>query len=179
MSGEERRDGIVRYLSCRDKPVSGAALAREFGVSRQVIVQDIALLRTANKEILSTNRGYLVQKSRPAGCERVFKCCHTVEQAIEELNCIVDQGGVVENVYVRHKVYGKIEAGMNIRSRRDVNEYIERIRSGKSTLLMKITSDYHYHTVLAESEEVLDAIERELGQHRFLVPRRGQGTAAE
>lgn len=169
MSGEERRNGILHYLSHNDKPVSGTALAQEFGVSRQVIVQDIALLRSANTPILSTNRGYLVQKSQLNNAVRIFKCCHSDEQTEDELNCIVDQGGAIENVFVNHKVYGRVEAEMNIRSRRDVREFINGIHSGKSTLLKKITSDYHYHTVSAATEEILDAIEEELKERNYLI----------
>lgn len=46
MSGEKRRAHIINYLARQEQPVSGTALARKFGVSRQVIVQDIALLRS-------------------------------------------------------------------------------------------------------------------------------------
>ena len=77
----------------------------------------------------------------------------------------------MDNVFVNHKVYGKIEAKMNIRSRRDVKEYMKRIHSGKSTLLKNITSDYHYHEICAESEEILDAIEKELSEHGYLIIR--------
>ncbi len=173
MSGKERRDEILQYLIHCKSPVSGTTLAHEFGVSRQVIVQDIALLRSSNANILSTNRGYLVQTGTDQGCVRVYKCCcHTEEQEEDELNCIVDQGGFVENIYVNHKAYGRLEAQMRIHSRRDVQEYMDRIRSGKSVSLMNVTSGYHYHTVVAETEEILDDIERELQQHGYLVPRK-------
>ena len=56
MVGETRRKEILKYISESDKPVSGTKLAELFHVSRQVIVQDIALLRAADCEILSTNR---------------------------------------------------------------------------------------------------------------------------
>ena len=118
MSGEKRRDRLLQYLEEHDKPVSGTELAKEFGVSRQVIVQDIALLRTGHVKIIATNRGYLVPPTKPSGVRRIFKCRHTDEQAEHELTCIVDLGGIVENVFVNHKIYGKIQADMNIRCRR-------------------------------------------------------------
>lgn len=169
MSGEERRASIMSYLAKQQQPVSGAALAKEFGVSRQVIVQDIALLRSGNADIVSTNRGYLVTAKSASGFLRIFKCRHTDEQAEDELNCIVDQGGVVENVFVNHKLYGRIQAEMNLRSRRDVREFMKGIHSGKSTLLKNVTSDYHYHTISAKSEEILDDIESELAEREYLV----------
>lgn len=169
MTGEERRSSIRHCLARAQKPVAGTTLARRFGVSRQVIVQDIALLRSAGIEILSTNRGYLIQAEQQNTSVRIFKCCHSDDQTEDELNCIVDQGGIVENVFVNHKIYGRIQAEMNIRSRRDVKEFINGIHSGKSTLLKKITSDYHYHTVSAENDEILDEIQRELSARNYLI----------
>mgnify|MGYP004488359785 FL=1 len=169
MSGEKRRDRLLQYLEEHDKPVSGTELAKEFGVSRQVIVQDIALLRTGHVKIIATNRGYLVPPAKPSGVRRIFKCRHTDEQAEDELTCIVDLGGIVENVFVNHKIYGKIQADMNIRCRRDIKEFIAGIKSGKSTLLKNVTSDYHYHTVTAEEERILDDVEMELAKRGYLV----------
>lgn len=170
MSGSERREQIVSYLKDHREPVSGTALAREFGVSRQIIVQDIALLRSLKTDILSTNRGYLISgNASAASVQRIFKCRHSDEQAEQELCAIVDQGGVVSDVFVNHKVYGRIRAAMNIRSRRDVKVFMQDIQNGKSTLLKNVTSGYHYHTVTAESAEILDAIENELGELGILV----------
>lgn len=169
MSGEKRRAGIMNYLSKQEHPVSGMALAKEFGVSRQVIVQDIALLRSGNADIVSTNRGYVLTSKSTSANLRIFKCHHSDEQAEDELKCIVDQGGIVENVFVNHKLYGRIQAEMNIRSRRDVREFMEGIHSGKSTLLKNVTSDYHYHTISAESEDILADIENELAKRGYLV----------
>lgn len=178
MTGAERRKSILQYLAKADKPTPGTILAREFGVSRQIIVQDIALLRSAREKIISTNRGYLFYPDRRNTSVRVFKCYHTDIQTEDELNCIVDQGGTIDNVYVNHKIYGRIKAEMDIRSRRDVGKFMQGIYSGKSTLLKKITADYHYHTVSAENEEILDAIQEELTKRGYYVPKE-QPTLAE
>lgn len=175
MSGKERRNRILCYLAHHDCPVSGTALAKEFGVSRQVIVQDIALLRSGHTEIISTNRGYLILSGQQTNKQRIYKCCHSDDQTEDELTCIVDQGGTVDNVFVNHKIYGRIQAEMNIRSRRDVREFLSRIQSGKSTLLKNVTSDYHYHTVSAENETILDDIEKELNRRGYLVIRKKEG----
>lgn len=175
MSGSERRNQLVQFLSAQNKPVSGSALAKEFGVSRQVIVQDIALLRSSKVTILSTNRGYMVPGTDKLPARRTFKCRHTDDDAERELTSIVDQGGIVEDVFVNHKVYGEIRAAMHVRSRRDVNEFMEMIHSGKSTPLKNITSDYHYHTVAAESEDILNTIEAELDALGILVKRNVPG----
>lgn len=167
MKGQNRREEILRILAESDEPVAGVELAEQLGVSRQVIVQDMALLRTAGEEILSTHRGYVLTGSRQVS--RVFKVIHTEEQVEEELNLYVDFGGKVDDVFVYHKVHGVIKVPMNIRSRRDVQKYMKSISEGKSTQLMKLTSNYHYHTITADNEEILDMIQEELSGRGFLA----------
>lgn len=167
MNGEERRKEILAILDKSKSAISGEKLADIFEVSRQVIVQDIALLRAARNEILSTNRGYILQTKR--GASRIFKIYHTIEQMVDELNTFVDFGATVEDVFVYHKVYGVIRAELGIRNRKDVQKYLTEIREGKSTPLMNVTSGYHYHTVLAEDEETLDQIQEELQKLGFLA----------
>lgn len=167
MSGRERREQIVKILNNSKIPVAGTDLAKELGVSRQVIVQDMALIRANGIDVMATNRGYVVRETKEAS--RVFKVIHTDEQVEEELNLFVDLGGRVEDVFVYHKVYGVIKVPMNIKSRRDVRKYMEGISSGKSTNLMKLTSNYHYHTIVAEDEQILDLIQEELQQKGFLA----------
>ncbi len=167
MSGEERRKEIIRALESGGEPLSGTGLAKEFDVSRQIIVQDIALLRAAGYAILSTNRGYILQGD--PRCQRVFKMHHTPDDCEDELNVIVDLGGAVEDIFIYHKYYGVVKADMHIRSRRDVAGFMEDIRTGKSTLLSTATSGYHYHTVSAESQQVLDDIQAELAKKGFLA----------
>ena len=160
MTGSERRQELLQLLSETKTPLSGTSLARHFAVSRQVIVQDMALLRAQGHEVLSTNRGYLIQA--PLRLSRVFKVFHTSEQIADELCTIVDLGGTAEDVFVHHKIYGLIQAPLHISSRRDVQIFLEELKSGKSTPLKDVTSGYHYHTVSADSQETLDLIEQEL-----------------
>ncbi|MBR4296269.1 MAG: transcription repressor NadR [Clostridia bacterium] len=165
---DQRRNAIIAYLSSEKEPVSGAELSKKFSASRQIIVQDIAVLRAAGYDIISTHEGYII-KSSPL-IERVFKVRHTSEQTEDELSCIVDLGGTVVDVFVWHKVYGKIEAKLNIFSRRSIEQFMEGIKTGKSTELMHITSGYHYHTVKADSKEKLDMIYQKLLQKNYIVP---------
>lgn len=167
MNGQERRNEILNILRTSDKPVPGTELAKMLEVSRQVIVQDMALLRTGGEEIVSTHKGYVLSGSRQVS--RVFKVYHTTEQVEEELNLFVDFGGKIDDVFVYHRVHGVIKVPMNIRSRRDVQKYMDGIASGKSTQLMNLTSNYHYHTITAESEDVLDSIQEELQRRGFLA----------
>ena len=168
MKADERREAIANLLTTEQKAVSGAALSAEFGVSRQIIVQDITALRSSGYDIISTHNGYLVQKTPLK--ERVFKVFHTTERTEEELNLIIDLGGTVVDVYVWHKVYGRMHAPLNIYSRAQVKQFIDGVRTGKSTELMHITGGYHYHTVRAESDQVLDSIAEALTQSGFIAP---------
>ncbi len=167
ISGAERREKILARLRQGGKAVSATALAGEYQVSRQVIVQDVALLRASGHAITSTNRGYLMETA--AAVSRVLKVHHTDAQLQEELELVVDMGGCVENVMVHHKVYGTLEAPLGIDSRRKVEAFLADIRSGKSSPLKNITADYHYHRILADSEETLDAIQQALQEKGFLV----------
>lgn len=167
MKVTERRMAIVNLLLASKTPVSGGELAEKFNVSRQIIVQDITVLKGLGYEIFSTHHGYVLQKSPLV--ERVYKLKHTTEQTEDELNSIVDLGGMVVDVFVWHKVYGKISATLNIFSRLHVKQFLEGVRTGKSSELMNITGGYHYHTVRAESEEILDKIGKALTEKNYIA----------
>lgn len=167
MSGEERREKILKILQNTKTPVSGAKLAENFAVSRQVVVQDIALLRAQKQEIISTCRGYIMKKDLP--CKRIFKVNHSDDAMEDELNLYVDFGGRVEDEFVYHKIYNVIRVELGLKSRRDVREYMEKLKSGISGSLKDVTAGYHYHTVTADSEETLDRIQNELQARGFLA----------
>ena len=167
MSGAQRRKIILSMLKQSDKPLSGGALGRETGVSRQVVVQDIALLRTQGYDIVATARGYMLETSKKV--VRVFKVFHMNDRTEEELTTIVDLGGCVVDIMVNHRVYGKVVAPINIGSRRDVAAFMKQLETGKSTPLFNVTSGYHFHTVTADSEEVLDDIEQALRDSNLLA----------
>lgn len=168
MKASERRNGIINMLQKAAGPVAAKELAAAFQVSRQVIVQDMAVIRASVPEIISTNRGYVLQKEKV--CAREFKVKHNEDRVEEELNIFVDYGGMVRNVSISHRAYGRISAEMDIRSRQDVCEFIERLGNSKSTLLGNATSGYHYHLVEAASEDRLDLIEAHLKEAGLLVP---------
>lgn len=168
MNGAERRKKILELLHQNDVPMSGTTLAGLVGVSRQVIVQDIALLRANDYDILSTNQGYVLSES--ALCTRIFKVLHTDEEVEEELSLFVDCGGHVEDVFVYHKIYNMLKAPMNIHSRLDIRRFMDNLSSGKSSLLKNVTSGYHYHTITAASEDILDYIQKQLDKRGFLAP---------
>lgn len=165
---ETRLYEIEKALRGSAEPISGDSLAKTFSVSRQVIVQDISLLRAKNIPIHSTNRGYYMDA--PKGFRRNFKCHHRDDEITKELNLIVDLGAIVEDVYVEHRFYGKIAATLNIQSRKDVNHFMDDIYHSVSTPLNNITDGYHFHTVFAKDEETLNEVEAALAEAGFLVP---------
>ena len=167
LTGAQRRKHILKRIKTSPKPLSGTALGKETGVSRQVVVQDIALLRRDGYPILATARGYILNETMKA--VRLFKVCHTADQIQEELETIVDLGGSVEDVMVNHRAYGKMSAPLRIRNRRDVSALLENLRTGKSTPLMNVTSGYHFHHVSADSYDILDEIEEGLRQKNLLA----------
>lgn len=167
MKATERRTEIANFLLSEDRAVSGGELSQRFGVSRQIIVQDIAVLKGNGYDILSTHYGYIIRKSPLK--ERVFKLRHTTEETEDELSLIVGLGGTVVDVYVWHKVYGKLVAPLNIFSALQVKQFIEGVRTGKSSELMNITGGYHYHTVRAESEAILDMISKALCDRGYIA----------
>ena len=168
MKAHDRRKAIVTYLLSENGAVSGSELSEKFSVSRQIIVSDIALLKAAGYDILSTHNGYVIQDTPLV--QRVFKVHHSSEQTEDELMTIVEGGGTVVDVFVWHKVYGKIEAKLNIFSPLHVRQFIEGVRTGKSSELMSITGGYHYHTVRADSCEVLDSIYEALKEKNYIAP---------
>jgi transcriptional regulator of NAD metabolism len=171
MDTENRRYQILKLLENQHKPVSGTVLSKLFGVSRQVIVQDIALLRAENKEILSTNKGYVLFKpvEEDGSKKRVFRVTHSMENMEDELNCIVDNGGYVLDVLVDHDLYGQISGPLNLSNRADVADFIQRVKVSKSKPLKVLTDEIHYHTVEAKSVEILDRIEKNLDEMGMLV----------
>lgn len=166
MNREERREKILKMIGSDAAPIPGSKLAELLGVSRQVIVQDIAILRVDNKDILSTNRGYIL--NAPYFCRRVFKVHHSDAQIEDELNTIVDAGGKVLDVFVEHNVYGKIKADLLISTRLDVKEFVANFNSKKVSPLKNLTFDYHFHTVEAASEEILNIIEKDLMDKNYI-----------
>ena len=172
MNGTERRQRILELLREAEGPLSGSALARELGVSRQIIVQDIALLRArTDMEIISTYQGYLLHTPEEI-CSRVFKVRHGADRTEEELLEIVDLGGHVEDVFVYHRFYGVVKGQLDIQSRKDVRAFMQRLKDSRSAPLMLITDEYHYHTVTAGDQETLDQIQQRLGELGLLAPLR-------
>ena len=102
MSGEQRRDEIINILQTADAPIPGTELAKRLDVSRQVIVQDIALIRAKDIDIYSTNKGYVLNDKKEY--IRIFKVKHDESQVVDELQTIVDLGGHIKDVFISKNI---------------------------------------------------------------------------
>ena len=126
------------------------------------------MIRASTQESFPLQRA--IPYSRKTAVQKEFKVRHSQEQAAEELNLIVDCGGRVKNISISHRVYGRVSAEMDIRSRHDVTEFVEALNSSHSTVLSNATSGYHYHLVEAESQQRLDLIGQQLENAGLLAP---------
>jgi uncharacterized protein len=169
--GEKRRKQILKWLKESSEPITGGALAERTNVSRQVIVQDISLIRAKNEPIVATSQGYvyLHNSSATDRKKRVIASCHTLERTEEELTTLVDNGVTVLDVIVEHPVYGELTASLMLRNRRDVQHFMQKMKETKATLLADLTEGVHLHTLEADSEEQLDEVCELLAKKGFLL----------
>lgn len=163
---EEREKRIIEILESSETLVSGTYLAELFNVSRQVIVQDIAILKARNIDIISTNRGYRLLSK---GIKKIIKVKHDDSEIRNELNAIVDLGASIEDVFVVHKTYGEIRVKLDIKSRRDVDLLVENINSKLSKPLKNLTNNYHYHTIIVENENIFKEVQDKLKSLGILI----------
>ena len=169
MDGEQRREEILKLLERETKPISGTYLSKHFKVSRQVIVQDVALLRASGYDILATARGYILNQDASNMLLRVIWVKLTHDDAEDELNTIIDNGGRVRNVIIMHPVYGEVVADLMIKTRREIKQFVEKLKETKASTLLSLTDGMHMHTIEASSKDELDIIEEELNTKGYLV----------
>jgi transcriptional regulator of NAD metabolism len=169
MKGQKRREALLKILSKQSEPIAGSDLSKLLGVSRQVIVQDIALLRASDTNIISTTKGYLLYHAEKSMVKRTIRVKHTTDQIEDELCTIVDNGGSVLDVLVMHEIYGEITTKLAIQNRQDVYDFVKKVREKKIVPLKELTAGVHLHTIEAESEATLDRIEQALNDKNYLV----------
>ena len=152
MNSAQRREEILRRLTDAAAPVSASALAGELGVSRQIVVGDVALLRAAGTQIDATPRGYQLHPEAK-GYTGILACAHrTAEEMRTELYTVVDQGGVVVDVAVENPLYGELRGNLNLASRYDVDNFIQQAAETPECLLSRMTGGVHLHTLRCPDE---------------------------
>ncbi|MFC2946924.1 transcription repressor NadR [Virgibacillus sediminis] len=171
MSSNERHNLIISMLKESNQPITGSEFARKANVSRQVIVQDVSILKAKNEPIIATSQGYLYL-SKNKGKElkqKAIVCKHTAEHTKEELYHIVDHGVTVKDVIVEHPVYGDLTASLLISNRKEVDEFVKRIQETGAPYLLTLTDGIHLHTLEAGSMEQIKAACRDLDAAGILI----------
>ncbi len=171
MNASERRKELEKILKKSKDPVTASVLAKEYGVSRQIIVGDIALLRAGGLNVLATPRGYVLE-SALAYVKRNVVCRHGADRIYEEFCIVVDLGGAMLDVTVEHPVYGEICVPLHIFSRFDADAFCRKLSRPDARPLCDLTSGIHLHTVRASDEAALDRVVKGLSDNGFLFTSR-------
>ncbi|WP_018133477.1 transcription repressor NadR [Effusibacillus pohliae] len=163
----DRRQQLLDILKSSNKPIPGSHLADALDVSRQTIVQDIAFLRKDGFDIISTTQGYMLAHGSKSQYREVLGIIHTPEQLKRELEILVAHHVTVEDVFIDHPVYGRIKGELNIRTPRDVKEFVEKRDRSPIPLFSEVTGGLHYHTLLAEDADTIAEAKAALQKEGF------------
>lgn len=161
-----RKETIIQEIKKSQKPISASTLAKLCGVSRQIIVGDIALLRASGFHIIATPRGYVLDT--PRGLYKTIAVCHTSSQMEDELCTIVDMGGQIIDVIVEHPIYGQITGKLHLSSRYDIQQFIQHVSSSTAKPLSQLTDGVHLHTIQCDDEKMYHRIIDTLDQKGYL-----------
>jgi hypothetical protein len=165
---EERLKQLKTLIEESTEPLSGEYLSNIFNVSRQAIVQDIAILRNRGFQVVSTPQGYFLPKDSKV-YRRIIAVKHSPEDITTELMTIISLGGKVIDVIVEHPIYGEIRGNINVATRDDVVKFVTLMQSTGQNPLLSLSQGFHLHTIEADSERNLDEIEKTLKNKGFLV----------
>ncbi len=168
MNSEERRSFIIERLRQSKESISASSLAKEFAVTRQIIVADIALLRAAGYSIAADYKGYTLNEIKDENIKRIV-VKHEKKDVCEEFYAIVDNGGRVLDVIVEHSIYGKISVELNISSRYDADEFVNKINATNANPLSLLTEGLHIHTVAVKDEQAFSRIKEKLSDLGILI----------
>lgn len=169
MNTEERRKCIGEELDKAEGPIKGTELAKLFGVSRQVIVQDIAILRAEGLPVIATPNGYIIIKSSGNNLLKKVAVKHSREGLADELGIMLDYGARIIDVVVEHPVYGEIVGNLNINCKEDLADFMDRISKEDIEPLSALTEGIHIHTVEVPNEETFEKMMDELRKQNFLA----------
>lgn len=171
MDSNKRREKIKIILADSTAAVSAGTLSKQLGVSRQIIVGDIALLRASGCDIDATPRGYVMRHKAPAA-DRVKRAIivsrHESSRTEEELNILVDNGCKVLDVTVEHPVYGQLTGLLDIASRYDVKNFINKVAQAEAHSLCELTDGVHIHTLEYTDEDAYKRALEELTAAGFI-----------
>lgn len=170
MDSNERRKKILSIIKKRTKPIKGIDLAKQFNVTRQIIVQDIAILRAAGEQIIATPQGYVFPfSSKSSILKKTIACHHKSKEIFDELSILVDMGAKILDVIVDHPVYGEIKATLMISSRKELEEFISEFEGLQAEPLCSLTEGVHLHTIEVPNESIYKEIVLKLSQKGYLI----------
>lgn len=165
----DRRESILELLLDSKTPMNGSELGEIFQVSRQVIVQDIAILRASGNNIISTNRGYMMDLKNSKIQKQIVSNHRGFDEMKDELNIIVDHGGKIIDVMVDHQIYGELKARLEIGNRIEVEEFLNSLIENKAEPLSLLTEGVHMHTIEVENLDMFKKIENALEIKGYLT----------
>ncbi|AHM55385.1 3H domain-containing protein [Peptoclostridium acidaminophilum DSM 3953] len=171
MDTHMRRERLEMLLKESNEPITGSRLASIFDVSRQIIVGDIAILRARGLNIIATPQGYFIPEKNEEDIFRdiIVSRHFTFDELEDELLTIVDNGGKILDVIVDHSVYGELRAVINISSRKDAEEFIERLKGNKALPMSSLTNGIHLHTIETKDENTFNGIVEKLKTKGYLL----------
>lgn len=169
MKGEERREKVLTILKESKDPIKGSDLSSRLQVTRQVVVQDIALLRAEGYDIIATPQGYILLDNNHSGVKRVIAVRHEEEDIEDELSTIIAMGGKVLDVTIEHKIYGEITGKLMLKSLYDLEVFMDKLGNGKARPLSHLTGGVHLHTIEADDEGIMEKILLRLRQKEYLI----------
>ncbi len=171
MEKGERRKKIVELLSTSTKELSGKYLATLLGVTRQVIVQDISILKSQGYDITSTARGYVLMnfKNEKKGITKIIAVKHPRERIREELECVIENGGKVLDVIVEHPLYGELRGNISIGTLDEVEKFMSALKTSNATPLLSLSNGVHLHTIETDNEESMKKVLKALSERHFLL----------
>jgi len=158
MNAAQRREQILKKLTQAEEPISAGTLAGALGVSRQIVVGDVALLRAGGAQIDATPRGYRLHPAE-RGVTGILACVHsTAGQMRQELYTVVDNGGTVADVTVENALYGELRGNLNITSRYEADAFLTQAEHSPECLLSRMTGGVHLHTIRCPDEQTFRRI---------------------
>lgn len=168
MSSIKRREEIIKMLIESNKAIKGTELASLFGVTRQIIVKDIAILRAEGNTIIATPDGYIYNKNTNK-VKSIIAVNHNKNEVIDELKIVVKYGGIIEDVIIEHPLYGEIRGNLMIKNLNDLNKFEIEFENKSIKPLSDLTDGIHLHTIVADDEENIKLIKSELKEKGLLL----------
>lgn len=168
MNSSDRREAIKNNIINSDKPIKGIEIANIYGVTRQVIVKDIAIIRASGVNIIATPDGYVIAKDN-SRYKRVMALHHSEEDMVKELEIVVKYGGTIQDVIIEHPIYGELRANLMIRNLNDLNNFVDKYNKNRAKPLSTLTKGIHLHTISTDTYEDMELIIKELREVGYMI----------